>query len=186
MSKKTEKISEPAEKKKTEPRGKKSAVKPEAKSKEKAEAPSSKTPQVMKLVEPHGDVVNPVIIAGKSSIPKQLRGVAPLSKILRKEALGLGIDISDDEMVTVNLTEIVIKENAEELLRRFNACDCDRCVAALCEITAQQVAACFVKTTKSALAAGLREFAEQKEQQKKIVISQMIRQLMGNKKRSFH
>ena len=68
----------------------------------------------MKLIEPLGDV-NPVIIAGKSRIPQQLRGKAPLSRIMRREAaeiFGEAFYTDPNEVLTVNLTELVIKEGA--------------------------------------------------------------------------
>lgn len=160
--------------------------------KAKAEAPSSKTPQVMKLVAPHGDYVNPVIIAGKASIPKKLRGVEPLSRIMRREAKAvLGEDITglpeeSEEVVTLNLTAAAISENAGLLLRRFNACDCEKCIAALTKMTEEKVPARFVKISKQDAERGSSELDELKEPLKKAVVSQMIRVLLGNKKRSFH
>lgn len=158
----------------------------------KPEAPSSKTPQVMKLIAPHGDYVNPVIIAGKASIPKKLRGVEPLSRIMRREAKAvLGEDISglpeeSEEVVTLNLTAAAISENAGLLLRRFNACDCEKCIAALTKMTEEKVPARFVKISKQDAERGSCELDELKEPLKKAVVSQMIRVLLGNKKRSFH
>lgn len=160
--------------------------------KSKPEAPSSKTPQVMKLVAPHGDYVNPVIIAGKASIPKKLRGVEPLSRIMRREAKAvLGEDITglpeeSEEVVTLNLTAAAISENAGLLLRRFNACDCEKCIAALTKMTEEKVPARFVKISKQDAECGSSELDELKEPLKKAVVSQMIRVLLGNKKRSFH
>lgn len=160
--------------------------------KAKPEAPSSKTPQVMKLVAPHGDYVNPVIIAGKASIPKKLRGVEPLSRIMRREAKAvLGEDITglpeeSEEVVTLNLTAAAISENAGLLLRRFNACDCEKCIAALTKMTEEKVPARFVKISKQDAERGSSELDELKEPLKKAVVSQMIRVLLGNKKRSFH
>ena len=172
---------------KKEPKPAKSSKKSES-----SEAPTSKTPQVMKLVAPHGDYVNPVIIAGKSSIPKKLRGVEPLSRIMRREASAvLGEDISglpaeEEEIVTLNLTAAAISENAAVILRRFNACDCEKCVAALTKMTEEKVPARFVRISKHAAESGSGELEEQKEPVKKAVVSQMIRVLLGNKKRSFH
>lgn len=168
----------------------KSGKKPAKVRSPKESAPSSKTPQVLKLVQPHGDYVNPVIVAGKSSIPKQLRGVEPLSRIMRREAKAvLGEDITglpeeNEEVVTINLTAVAIAENAAEILRRFNACDCDKCVGALTKLVEEKVPARFVRISRSAAENG--ELDEQKEPTKKAVVAQMIRVLMGNKKRSFH
>ena len=95
---------------------------------------SSKTPQVMKLVSDDRPV-NPVVIAGKSRIPKQLRGIEPLSRIMRRDSevlLGVGHEESAEEpVVTINLTEAAIRDNVSATLRRFNACGGERCVEAL-------------------------------------------------------
>lgn len=139
----------------------------------RSDAASSKTPQVMRLVEMPGEV-NPVIIAGKSAIPRQLRGV-PLSRVMRKEAdelLG-----STDEVI--DLTAQLADENAAAILRRFNACCCEKCVAELSRITREKLPSRFVR-------AGSREYDDIKEPLRKTVVTQMIRELLGNKRRNFH
>ncbi len=176
-------------------KGAKSAKPAPAKDKrtaKKDDAPSSKTPQVLKLVEPHGDYVNPVLVAGKSSIPKQLRGVEPLSRIMRREAREiLGEDITGlpeehEEEVTINLTAVAIAENAAPILRRFNACDCEKCVHELTRMVSEKVPARFVKINKRDAERNSDELTELKEPLKKAVVSQMIRVMLVNKKRSFH
>lgn len=150
---------------------------------------SSRTPQVMKLVEPQGSMVNPVIIAGKSRIPQQLRGRAPLSRIMRREAaeiFGEELYTDPNELLTVDLTELVIKENAGELLRRFNACCCDKCIDELSRRTADKIPSRFVRITRAALEENAPELAEQKEPLKKSALSAMIRELIVNKRRHFH
>ncbi len=133
---------------------------------------SSKTPQVMKLVEKQSSV-NPVIIAGKSAIPRQLRGVEPLSRIMRREADAVfGGEV-------VDLTKRLCDENAALILRRFNACCCERCVERLSQITQERLTARFVKT-------GSREYEELQEPLRKAVLTQMIRELLGSRRRSFH
>ena len=148
----------------------------------------SKTPQVMKLIEPLGDV-NPVIIAGKSRIPQQLRGKAPLSRIMRREAaeiFGEAFYTDPNEVLTVNLTELVIKESAGELLRRFNACCCDKCIEELSCRAAEKVPSRFVRVTRAELERGISELEEQKEPLRKSALSAMIRELLGNKRRHCH
>lgn len=133
---------------------------------------SSKTPQVMKLVEKQSSV-NPVIIAGKSAIPRQLRGVEPLSRIMRREADAVfGGEV-------VDLTKRLCDENAALILRRFNACCCERCVERLSQITQERLTARFVRT-------GSREYEEIQEPLRKAVLTQMIRELLGSRRRSFH
>lgn len=148
----------------------------------------SKTPQVMKLIEPQGGV-NPVIIAGKSRIPQQLRGKAPLSRIMRREAaeiFGDAFYTDPNEVLTVNLTELVINENADELLRRFNACCCDKCIAELTRRAVDKVPSRFVRATRAELERGSPDLEEQKEPIRKSALSAMIRELIGNKRRHFH
>lgn len=147
----------------------------------------SKTPQVMKLVETQSDV-NPVIIAGKSRIPQQLRGRAPLSRIMRREAEEIFGEYYADpnELLTVNLTELVIKENAGELLRRFNACCCDKCIDELSRRTLEKIPSRFARVSRAVLEKGSPELDEQKEPLKKSALSAMIRELIGNKRRHFH
>ncbi len=145
---------------------------------------SSKTPHVMRLVQPT-EVINPVIVAGKSSIPKALRGVEPLSRMLRREAKQLDSALTG-ELVTVNLTAVAIDENAAEILRRFNACDCAVCVEELSARTAEQVTARFVKLKPQDAEYGSAKLDELKQPVKKQVMQQMIRIVIGNPKRSFH
>lgn len=147
----------------------------------------SRTPQVMKLVEPQGGV-NPVIIAGKSRIPQQLRGKAPLSRIMRREAAEIFGEYYADpnELLTVNLTELVIKENAGELLRRFNACCCDKCIDELSRRALEKIPSRFARVSRAVLEKGSPELDEQKESLKKSALSAMIRELIGNKRRHFH
>ncbi len=145
---------------------------------------SSKTPQVMKLVEQKNDMVNPTIMAGKSSIPRKLRGLEPLSRIMKRDAAE--IFAMDGEAETYNLTALVIEDNAGEILRRFNACDCEICIEKLSQLTAEVVPARFAKLTKKAVEYNVSEVQELKEPLKKTVTSRMIRLVMKNKKRSYH
>ena len=150
--------------------------------KEGQEPVSSMTPQVMKLVMPHDDYINPIIVAGKRNVPKNLRGMDSLSHILRKNEEP---EVPDEE-ITVNLTHSVINENAVEILRRFNACVCEKCIAALTAKTEEKIPARFVKVSKKAVQTNSEEYQKLKEPLKKTATAQMIRVMMMNKKRSFH
>lgn len=145
---------------------------------------SSKTPQVMRLVEQRNDMINPTIMAGKSSIPRKLRGLEPLSKIMKREAEEIFGTNEDAE--TFNVTALVIEENASEILRRFNACDCEICVEQLCALTAEKLPARFAKLKKRAVERNAPEVEELKAPLRRSVTSQMIRLVITNKKRSFH
>ena len=145
--------------------------------------PSSKTPQVMKLVQQRNDMVNPTIMAGKSSIPRQLRGLEPLSRIMKREAEEV---FGADEAETYNLTALVIDEHAAEILRRFNACDCELCVETLARLTAEVVPARFAKLRKRDVEREAPEVKQLKEPLQKMVTSRMVRLVMQNKKRSYH
>lgn len=145
---------------------------------------SNKTPQVMKLLEQDKNAANPVILAGKSRIPRQLSGREPLSKVLRRE---LGEEFSDIEgTVVVNITQLSIEYQAPEVLDRFNACSCDKCVEVFSAIIAQRVPARFARISKAAQRRGSRELTERMEPVRRKVLSEMIRELIGNKKRCFH
>ena len=145
--------------------------------------PSSKTPQVMKLVQQRNDMVNPTIMAGKSSIPRQLRGLEPLSRIMKREAEEV---FGGDEAETYNLTALVIDEHAAEILKRFNACDCELCVETLARLTAEVVPARFAKLRKRDVEREAPEVKQLKEPLQKTVTSRMVRLVMQNKKRSYH
>lgn len=151
---------------------------------EKLTEPSSRTPQVMRLVEQRNDMVNPTIMAGKSSIPRQLRGLEPLTKIMKREAEA--VFGADEDEETFNLTALVIDDNAAEILRRFNACDCEICIEQLSRITADSVPARFVKLKRRSVERKAPEVEELKAPLKRPVTSRMIRLVMQNKKRSFH
>lgn len=144
----------------------------------------NKTPQVMRLVEDDRKQANPVILAGKSRVPQQLRGREPLSRLMRRE---LGEEFLDgDDTVVVNITELAIEYEAPEILDRFNACSCDKCVEVFSKKIAERVPARFARINKNSRQRGSRELAERMESARKPVLSEMIRELIGNKKRCFH
>lgn len=160
---------------------KKPTAKKPAKKQENTE-PSSKTPHVMKLVDQKNDMINPTIMAGKSSIPRRLRGLEPLSRIIKREAE----EVFGGDTETYNLTALVIEEHAPEILRRFNACDCEICVEALSRLTADMVPARFAKLRRSTVERDLEEVRQLKEPLRRPVTSHMVRLVMQNKKRSYH
>lgn len=137
----------------------------------------------MKLVE-KSKGKNQVIEAGKSHIPSKLKGRLPLSKIAKNE----GCDDAFEQGVVeiVNLTELAVKYEAPQVLDRFNACSCDKCVEIFSEIVLKKVPARFARITKSKLGIRSRELNGRVEPVKKIVQDVMIRELIGSKKRIFH
>lgn len=142
-----------------------------------------KTPQVLKLVEHSGDV-NPVLLAGKSRVPSQLRGKQSLTKLMRRE---MGEEFSDvDDTVVVNITELAIEHEASEILDRFNACSCDKCVEVFSRIIAERVPVRFARVNKDGRGTGNRELSERVAPMRKMVITEMIKELIGSKKRCFH
>ena len=150
----------------------------------KLERQTNKTPQVMRLLELNKSASNPVILAGKSRIPRQLSGREPLSRIMRRE---MGEEFSDiDGTVVVNITQMSIEFQAPEILDRFNACSCDKCVEEFSRIIAKRVPMRFARISKASQQRGSRELTERMEPVRKIVLSEMIRELIGNKKRCFH
>ena len=171
---------------------KKTAAKRPAKKEEpREEQPISvKTPSVMKLVQEDPLAENQVIAAGKSRIPKQLRGIEPLSRVLRRAAEAYREDeVRSSPEVTRDLTEMVIEYNAPEILRRFNACDCEKCRGELARRAAAEIPARYIKLPELA---GLDSdvFSEEEKMLiaslKKTVVSVMIKLMIGNKKRNFH
>lgn len=150
----------------------------------KLERQSNKTPQVMRLLELDESSSNPVILAGKSRIPRQLSGREPLSRLLRRE---IGDDFSDmDGTVVVDLTRLAIDHEAPLVLDRFNACSCDKCVEEFSRIILPRVPMRFARISKASQRRDSRELTERMEPVRKIVLSEMIRELIGNKKRCFH
>ena len=73
-----------------------------------------------------------------------------------------------------------------EILRRFNACVCEKCIAALTAKTEEKIPARFVKVSKKAVQTNSEEYQKLKVPLKKTATAQMIRVMMMNKKRSFH
>lgn len=167
--------------------GVKSAPKKTRKKKSSEEAAhdgSHKTPQVMKLLEQNKSASNPVILAGKSRIPRQLSGREPLSRIMKREMSGDFFDVEDT--VVVNLTQLAIENEAPAILDRFNACSCEKCVEVFSAAISQRIPARFARISKTAQRRGSHELTERLEPSRKAVISEMIRELIGNKKRCFH
>lgn len=151
---------------------------------ERDEPSGNKTPQVMRLVEQNKNAANPVILAGKSRVPKQLRGREPLSRMMSLD-LGEALAEREEDSVVVNLTEAAIEYEAPEILDRFNACSCHKCVEVFSRRISERVPARFARINRSARS-GSRELRERMEPVRKIVLSEMIRELIGNKKRCFH
>lgn len=151
---------------------------------------SNKTPQVMRLIEQDKQkgAANPVILAGKSRIPRQLAGREPLSRILRRDLdREFGEEFSDiDGTVVVNLTQLALEHEAPLILDRFNACSCDRCVEVISMEIAKRVPVRFARVKKSSRHSGSSELMERMEPVRKMVLTEMIRELIGNKKRCFH
>lgn len=167
--------------KKTPAAGSKSTKRPSGEI--KLERQTNKTPQVMRLLE-LGKSANPVILAGKSRIPRQLSGREPLSRILKRE---MGEEFQDIEgTVVVNITQLSIEYQAPMVLDRFNACSCDKCVEEFSRVIADRVPVRFARISKASQQRGSRELTERMEPVRKIVLSEMIRELIGNKKRCFH
>lgn len=137
----------------------------------------------MKLVE-KSKGKNQVIEAGKSHIPTKLKGRVSLTKIAKNEGCD---DVFDQGVVEiVNLTELAVRYEAPQVLDRFNACSCDRCVEIFSEIVLKKIPARFARITKSKLGIRSRELSGRVEPVKKIVQDAMIRELIGSKKRIFH
>ncbi len=152
--------------------------------KKKDESRSScKTPQVMKLVEPIKGK-NPVIVAGKSRIPGQLKGREPLSRMLKREVRDDSFDPEDSEVV--NITELAIRYEAPQILDRFNACSCEKCVEVFSGIIIGKVPARYARISKGKIGIRSRELYGKVEPMKKIVQTAMIRELIGSRKRVFH
>ena len=155
---------------------------------------SVKTPSVMRLVEERAFSENQVIAAGKSLIPRQLRGIEPLSKVMRREAEVQRSAQPDDEvsrspMVMRELTEMVIKENVPGILRRFNACDCEKCMSELARLTAEEIPARYMKMPELADLSWSGFSSDERmliDSLKKNAVTVMIRLMIANKKRNFH
>lgn len=144
---------------------------------------SCKTPQVMKLVaEDNGE--NAVIAAGKSRIPARLKGREPLSRMVKREMHG---DIYEpSEVEVVNLTELAVKYEAPQILDRFNACSCEKCVAVFSEMVLKKLPARFARITKTKLGIRSRELSGRVEPVREMVQITMIRELIRSRKRIFH
>lgn len=155
---------------------------------------SVKTPSVMRLVEERAFSENQVVAAGKSLIPRQLRGIEPLSKVMRREAELQRGEQPDDEvsrspLVMRELTEMVIAENVPWIIRRFNACDCEKCMSELARLTAEEIPARYMKMPELADLNWSGFSSDERmliDSLKKNAVTVMIRLMIANKKRNFH
>ncbi len=179
--KSAEKARKPAAKKRREPEI------PEEPEFEEPEYQSIKTPSVMNLMKEVSAADNQVIAAGKSRMPKQLRRIEPLTRIIRRQAEKMTRE--ESPRVSRNLTQMVAEEAAPEILRRFNACRCARCCAELARLAGAEVPSRYVHMPELA---GLdyEGFTEDERRLvssiKKSVVSVMMKLMIGNKKRNFH
>lgn len=142
-----------------------------------------RTPQVMKLVE-YSNEVNPVLLAGKSRVPVQLRGRQSLTRLMRREMGEVFFDVEDT--VVVNITELAIEQEAPVILDRFNACSCDKCVEVFSSKIAERVPVRFARVNKNGMSIGNRELSDRIAPMRKAVITEMIKELIVSKKRCFH
>lgn len=155
---------------------------------------SVKTPSVMRLVEERAFSENQVVAAGKSLIPRQLRGIEPLSKVMSREAELQRSEHPDDEvsrspLVMRELTEMVIAENVPGIIRRFNACDCEKCMSELARLTAEEIPARYMKMPELADLNWSGFSSDERmliDSLKKNAVTVMIRLMIANKKRNFH
>lgn len=155
---------------------------------------SVKTPSVMRLVEERAFSENQVVAAGKSLIPRQLRGIEPLSKVMRREAELQRGEQPDDEvsrspLVMRELTEMVIAGNVPGIIKRFNACDCEKCMSELARLTAEEIPARYMKMPELADLNWSGFSSDERmliDSLKKNAVTVMIRLMIANKKRNFH
>lgn len=156
---------------------------------EEPEYQSIKTPSVMKLMEEVSVADNQVIAAGKSRIPKQLRGIEPLSRIVRRQSELAQESQPVVKLVSCDLTLMAAEETAPEILRRFNACQCSHCIAEISRLAAAELPSRYIELPENS---GLDyDGVSDEERQlaasiKKSVVSIMIKLMIGNKKRNFH
>ena len=158
---------------------------------EEPEYQSIKTPSVMKLMKEVSAADNQVIAAGKSRMPKQLRRIEPLTRIIRRQAEEMSREDSfrSSPRVSRDLTQMVAENTAPEILKRFNACQCSRCRSELANLAETEVPARYIDIPEFA---GLdyEGFTEEERQLvfsiKKSVVSVMMKLMIGNKKRNFH
>ncbi len=171
--------------------GKKKSASDNSESAPEEQSQSVKTPSVMKLVENDPLAENQVIAAGKSQIPRQLRGIEPLSKIIRRESAEMSAaeQVRSSPEVSRNLTEMVIADSAPDILRRFNACDCEQCRAELTRLAEQEIPARYIKLPELA-DLSYNGFSKEDKlfiaSMKKTAVSVMIKLMIPNKKRNFH
>lgn len=155
------------------------------------QAVSVKTPSVMKLVEDTAAMENQVIAAGKSRIPRQLRGIEPLSRVIRREAEAEKQleEKQSAPLVTRELTAMTAEDTAPAILARFNACDCETCRRELSRLAAEELPARYIRLPE---AEGLDWSGFTDDERvliasvRKSVTTVMIRLMMGNRKRNFH
>ncbi len=138
-----------------------------------------KTRQVMKLIE--GEKDNLVVFAGKSRVPNLLRGRESLSAMIRRNAAGSS---EYDDTEVVNITELVIRHEAAAILDRFNACSCEKCVNVFSNMIAERIPVRYARISRAELDSG--ELPERAVPMRQVVLPEMIRQLIYNKKRCFH
>ena len=155
------------------------------------QTPSVKTTSVMKLIQDSEELENQVIAAGKSRIPRQLRGIEPLSRVIRREAAAEK-QLEEKQtapLVTRELTGLIAEKEAPEILARFNACDCEVCKGELARLAAEELPARYIRLPEGE---GLDwdGFSDDEKllagSVKKSVTTVMIRLMMANKKRNFH
>lgn len=183
--KSAEKTRKSAPKKRREPEP------PEEPEYEEPEYQSIKTPSVMNLMKEVSAADNQVIAAGKSRMPKQLRRIEPLTRIIRRQAEEMSREenVRSSPRVSRDLTQMIAENTALEILRRFNACQCPRCCGELARLAEAEIPARYIDIPELA---GLdyEGFTEDERQLvrsiKKTVVSVMMKLVIGNKKRNFH
>ena len=84
---------------------------------------------------------------------------------------------------------MVIAECVPGILRRFNACDCERCASELARLTAEEIPARYMRLPELADLSWSGFSDDERlliDSLKKNVVTVMIRLMIANKKRNFH
>lgn len=158
---------------------------------ENEDAPSVKTPRVLQLVRENTLAENQVIAAGKSRIPRKLRGIEPLTRVIRRDAAAedAAQAAQNSPSVRRDLTGMIITQEAPLILKRFNACDCERCLSELARLCESEIPARYV-TMPEAADLSYNGFTDEEkmliDSTRKHAVSVMVRIMIGNKKRNFH
>lgn len=91
--------------------------------------------------------------------------------------------VKEDKSVTIDVNEIILEENLEKALKRFNTCGCETCRAKISELVLRAVPIKIVTVPESKINETLDKY---RDYTTKEISNTIVKIIMQNKRKPFH